>query len=144
MSDKFKLVLVLLGIMMLFYLVAPYLLRGTLALTTKSRIVVSYPTAVKGRITGSYANRQYYLYYLDSDTKQYYDFNAFGQPLTPAQAQLSQEEQNMLGLGRRLETGDIVSKAANSTTLLVQRGDSTSRWFCSTPEQEAQAQQAAH
>jgi hypothetical protein len=142
MSDKVKVALVLLGVMMLFYLVAPYLLRGTLALTSKPRIVVLYSTAVQGRITGSYVNRQYHLYYLDGDAKQYYDFNAFGQTLTPTQEQLSQEEQNMLGLGQRLETGDIVSKAANSTTLLVQRGDSTSRWFCSTPEEEAQAQQA--
>jgi hypothetical protein len=126
--------------MMLFYLVAPHLLRGTLALTTKPRIVVLYPTAVKGRITGSYVNRQYHLYYLDGDTKQYYDFNAFGQPLTPAQEQLSQEEQNRLGLGQSLEAGDILSKAANSTILLVQRGDSTSRWFCSAPAAEAQAQ----
>jgi hypothetical protein len=142
MSGRFKTVLVLLGIMMLFYLVAPYPLRGTRALTTKSRLVVLYPAAVQGRITGSYVNRQYHLYYLNGDTKQYYDFNAFGQPLTPAQAQLSQEEQHTLGLGQRLETGDIVSKAANSTTLLVQRGDSTSRWFCSTAQQEAQARQA--
>jgi hypothetical protein len=84
MSEKAKMALVVAGILMLFYLVAPSLLRGTLALTAKPLIVVRYSTAMKGRITGSYVNRQYYLCYLNGDTKQYYDFNAFGQPLPPA------------------------------------------------------------
>ena len=143
MVEKLKTALVLLGVMIAFYLIAPYLLRGTLALTTKPRIVVVYPTAVHGRITGSYVNRQYHLYYLDGNTERYYDFNAFGQPLTPAQERLTPEGQDRLGLGQHLETGDLVSKAANSTVLTVQRGDSTSRWFCSTPEEDEQAQQAA-
>lgn len=132
MLEKFKTGLLLLGIVIVFLLIAPYLLRFTLALTTKPRIVVEYPTALQGRITGSYVNRQYHLYYLDGNTERYYDFNGFGQPLTPIQERLPLEEQNTLGLGQRLETGDIVSKAANSTLLTVQRGDSTSRWFCST------------
>lgn len=93
--------------------------------------MVEYPTAVQGRIRGTRVNRQYYLYYLDGNSEQDFDFNAFTQPLTPAQQLLGEEEQHTLGLGQRLETGDIVSKAAYSTVLLVQRGDSLSRWFCS-------------
>jgi hypothetical protein len=93
---------------------------------------VRYATAVQGRITGSEVSRQYHLYYLDGNTEQRYDFNAFTQPLTPAQKLMNEGRRDMLGLGQRLEPGDIVSKAANSTVLTVQRGDSTSRWFCST------------
>ena len=96
--------------------------------------MVKYPTVVQGRIRGTRVNRQYHLFYPDGNTEQDFDFNAFTQPFSPAQQLLDEEEQHTLGLGQRLETGDIVSKAANSMVLLVllvQRGDSLSRWFCS-------------
>ena len=142
MWENFKVGLLLLGIVIAFFLIAPHLPHFT-QLFAKPLVFVEYATAVQGRITGSEVNRQHYLYYLEGNTEQRYDFNAFTQPLTPAQQQLSQEEQNTLGLGQRLKTGDIVSKAANAILLTVQRGDSASRWFCSTPEQIERAQQAA-
>lgn len=130
MSDRTKAILQVLGIVVVFFLVAPYLLRGILTVTSKSRVVVRYQQAVRGRITGSEVNRQYYLYYLNGDTKQRYDFNSFERPLTPAEQQLIPEEQDLLGLAHHLKIGDYVTKEANSATLMVQRGDSTSRWTC--------------
>lgn len=141
MWENLKVGLLLFVIVITFFLIAPHIPHYTQAFS-KPWVFVEYATAVQGRITDSEVNRQHYLYYLDSNTEQLYDFNAFGQPLTPAQAQLSLEEQNTLGLGQRLKTGDVISKAANSTVLTVQRGDGTSRWFCATPEQVEQAHRA--
>lgn len=132
MWENFKIGLLLFCIVIAFLLIAPHIPTLVGSVTNKPRIMVEYPTAVQGRITGSRVNRQYHLYYLDGNTGQDYDFNAFTQPLTSAHQQMDEEEQHTLGLGQRLETGDIVSKVANSTVLTVQRGDSTSRWFCST------------
>ena len=132
MWENLKIGLLLFCVVIAFFLIAPHISTFLGSVTNKPRIMVEYPTAVQGRITGSRVNRQYHLYYLDGNTEQDYDFNAFTQPLTPAQQQITEDEQHTLGLGQRLETGDIVSKAANSTVLTVQRGDSTSRWFCST------------
>ena len=142
MSDRFKAILLLVGITVLFFLIAPYLLRGMLAITEKSLKVVDYPDAVQGHITGVEIERQYHMYYLDNDTEHRYSFNAFDQPLTPAQQQLGLENID-LHLGLRLEVGDYVTKQPNSTVIMVQRGDSTSRWFCSTPEEMEQAHKAA-
>ena len=143
MWENVKIGLFLVALVVVFFLLAPHLpnIWGTTA--DRSQINVEYATAVQGRIGGSYVSRQYHRYYLDGNPEQYYDFNGFTQPLTPAQRQLTEDEQNTLGLGRRLETGDIVSKAANSTLLTVQRDDSISRWFCATPEEIEQAQKAA-
>ena len=131
MWENLKIGLLLLAIVILFFIIAPHVPHYT-QLFAKPRILVRYATAVQGRITGSEVSRQYHLYYLDGNTEQRYDFNAFTQPLTPAQKLMNEGRRDMLGLGQRLEPGDIVSKAANSTVLTVQRGDSTSRWFCST------------
>ena len=110
-----------------------------LAITEKSLKVIKYSDAVQGRITGVEIERQYHMYYLDNDTEHRYSFNAFDQPLTPAQQQLGLESID-LHLGLRLKVGDYVTKQPNSTLITVQRGDSTSRWFCSTPEEIEQAQ----
>ena len=131
MWENFKVGLLLFALVIIFFLVAPHIPHYT-QLFTKPRVLVRYETAVHGRITGSEVSRQYHLYYLDGNTEQKYDFNAFGQPLTPAQELMNEGKRNMLGLGQRLEPGDLVSKAANSTLLTVQRGDSISRWFCLT------------
>ena len=81
------------------------------------------------------------MYYLDNDTKRWYSFNTFLPPLTPTQRQrLSQDEVFYASLGRNLEVGDYVTKQPNSTLITVQRGDSTSRYFCATPEEIEQAQ----
>ena len=143
MWENFKVGLLLLGLVIAFFLIAPHVPNIWGTLTDKSQINVEYLTAVRGRITGSEVSRQYHRYYLDGNTERYYDFNAFTQPLTPAQQQMDEVEQNTLGLGQRLKPGDIVSKAANSTLLTVQRDDSTSRWYCATPEEIEQAQKAA-
>jgi hypothetical protein len=143
MWENFKVGLLLFALVIAFFLIANYIPHYTQAFA-KPLVSVEYAIAVQGRITGSEVSRQHYLYYLDSNTEQRYDFNAFIQPLTPAQQQMDEVAQNTLGLGQRLKTGDIVSKAANSTLLIVQRGDSTSRWFCATPEEIEKAQKAAH
>lgn len=140
MWENVKTGLLVVALFSAFFLLRPYLPRLSPFMPSKPQVVVKYATAVQGRVTGSDVNRQHHLYYLDGTTWQYYDFNAFGQPLTPVQAQLSLEEQNMLGLGQRLKTGDSVSKSANSTLLTVQRGDSISRWFCATPQEIERAQ----
>jgi hypothetical protein len=118
------------GVLALIIVVVFFVLRGVVSVASKPTLVVRYPDAVRGRITGVETNRQNHLYFLDDDKQRHYSFNAFGPPLTPAQQQLSLEEQNALGLGQHLRVGDYVTKAANSTTLVVQRGGSTSQWFC--------------
>jgi hypothetical protein len=143
MWENFKVGLLLFALVIAFFLIAPHIPHYTQAFA-KPLLAVEYATALQGRITDSEVSRQHYLYYLDNNTKQRYDFNAFIQPLTPAQKQMDEVEQNTLGLGQRLRKGDIVSKAANSTLLTVQRGDSTSRWFCATPQEIEKAQKAAH
>ena len=142
MWENLKVGLLLFALVVVFFLVARYIPHFTQAFA-KPQTNVEYSTAVQGRITGSYVSRQYHRYYLDGNTERYYDFNAFTQPLTPAQKLMAEETQHSLGLGQQLEPGDVVSKAANSTLLMVQRGDSTSRWFCSTPEEIERAQKAA-
>lgn len=144
MVEKLKTGLLLLGLASAFFWLAPHLPNFWVALTDKPPLLVGYSTAVRGRITGSQVSRQHHLYYLDGHTEPRYDFNGFEQPLTLAQQHLEEEAQHALGLGQQLETGDFVSKAANSSSLTVQRGDSTSHWFCPTPQAEQQAQQAAH
>ena len=139
MAYRLKVIISIIGFSVLFLLIAPYLLRGMLAITEKSLKVIKYSDAVQGRITGVEIERQYHMYYLDNDTEHRYSFNAFDQPLTPAQQQLGLESID-LHLGLRLKVGDYVTKQPNSTLITVQRGDSTSRWFCSTPKEIEQAQ----
>ena len=91
---------------------------------------VDYETATDSQVTGSYMNRQYYVHYLDNNTKTYYDFNRFG-PIVPLPAGLSQEEINQRTLGHFLRQGDYVRKVTRSTILTVHRGDSTTQWVCS-------------
>jgi hypothetical protein len=81
MWENLKVSLLLLCIVIVFFLVAPHILNFTGSLTSKPRVLVEYPTAVQGRITGSEIKRQHHLYYLDGNTEQYYDFNGFAQPL---------------------------------------------------------------
>ena len=142
MWENFKIGLLLFALVIAFFLIAPHIPHYT-QVFAKPLVSVEYATAVQGRITGSEVSRQHYLYYVDSSAGQRYDFNAFIQPLTPAQQQMDEEAQHALGLGQRLKTGDIVSKSTNSTVLTVQRGDSTSHWFCATPQEIERAQQAA-
>lgn len=143
MSDRLKAILLLVGIMLLFFTVVPYLVGGGVATYLGPYKVLAYADALQGRITGVEIERQYHTYYLDNDTEHKYSFNAFDQPLTPAQQQLSLGNRIDLNLGLHLKVGDYLSKQANSRLLTVQRGDSTSRWFCSTPEEIEQAQKAA-
>jgi hypothetical protein len=97
-------------------------------------LVVRYADAVSGRITSCQVNRQQHLFFLHGNPAQAYNFNAFGPLMTPTSyQQLSLEEQNARGLGQYLQLGDSVSKAAGSTTLLVQRGASRSQWVCAPP-----------
>ena len=96
--------------------------------------VVRYAEAVSGRITRCQGNRQQHLFFLHGNPAQAYNFNAFGLLHPPtADQQLSLEEQNARGLGQYLQLGDLVSKAAESTTLRVQRGASSSHWVCAPP-----------
>jgi hypothetical protein len=142
MSDRLKAILFIIGIMLLFYTIVPYLVGGRVATSLGTFKLIEYSDAIQGRITGVEIERQYHTYYLDNNTERKYSFNAFDQPLTPAQQQLGLKSID-LHLGLRLKVGDYVSKQPNSTVITVQRGDSTSRWFCSTPEEIEQAQKAA-
>ena len=140
MINRLKPILLIIGVFMLFFLIAPYLLQAVFAIFQKPYTFIHYAEAVQGRITSVEIERQYHMYYLDNDTKRWYSFNAFLPPLSPAQRQhLSQEDGFNLTLGRNLEVGDYVRKQANSTLITVQRGNSTSRWFCVTPEEMEEA-----
>ena len=139
MANRIKPILSLIGLIILFFLIAPYLLQVGFYLFTKPSKSIHYEDAVQGRITSVEIERQFHMYYLNNDTKRWYSFNAFMPPTTPAQRQLSQEEEFSATLGRNLEVGDYVSKQANSTLITVQRGDSISRYFCATPEEIAQS-----
>ena len=143
MVNRLKGIISIIGITGLFFLIAPYLLRGMLAITRKPYTLVDYPDAVQGHITGVEIERQYHMYYLDNNTERQYSFNAFMPPLTPAQQQLSLGDKIDLNLGQKLKVGDYITKQPNSTVITVQRGDNTSRWFCATPEEIEQAQKAA-
>lgn len=112
-----------------FYLAFPYLLSLSRWLFSTPEVEVAYDISVTGHITGSYVSRQYYLHYLDGNNKVYYDFNLF-EPATPLPTGLTQEEINRLGLGPYLRKGDYITKAAQSTTLSVHRGNSTTQWVC--------------
>ena len=126
-------ILKLVAILVVFYLLAPYLLAGINKLFINPRVEVAYATRVVGHITASSMNRQYYLYTLDNDTKTSYDFNAFvPASASPRTGNLSQEEVNKLILGTQLCIGDYVSKAANSAELTVRRGESLTHWICSS------------
>ena len=114
-----------------FYLVAPYLLKLRFWLFNRSRIEVSYATAVSGQITSNEMNRQYYLYYLNGNTETSYDFNAFvPDSASTRTGKLTQEEVNGLILGTQLQKGDYIDKRANETNLSVRRGDNTTQWHC--------------
>ncbi len=140
MANRIKPILSLIGFTVLFLLVAPYLLQAVFSIIKKPYTLIDYAEAVQGHITSVEIERQYHMYYLDNNTKRWYSFNAFLPPLTPAQQQhLGQNEEFNLSLGQNLEVGDYVSKQPNSTLITVQRGDSTSRYFCATPEEMEQA-----
>ena len=141
MANRLKPILSLIGLAAVFFLIAPYLLQAFFFFFQKPYTFIRYAEAVHGRITGVEIERQFHMYYLDNNTKRWYGFNAFLPPLTPAQRQqLSQDEVFYLTLGRNLEVGDYVTKQANSTVITVRRGDSTSRYYCVTPEEREQAQ----
>ena len=140
MANRIKPILSLIGLIILFFLIAPYLLQAVFAIFKKPYTFIHYAEAVQGRITSVEIERQFHMYYLDNNTKRWYSFNTFLPPLTPAQRQqLNQDEVFSASLGQNLEVGDYVSKQANSTLITVQRGDSISRWFCATPEEIAQS-----
>ncbi len=142
MSDRLKGFLLLIGTLLLLYAIAPHLLTRLLAITKGPNTFVDYADAVQGRITSVKTERQFHMYYLDNKTEGWYSFNAFDQPLTPAQRKMGLQSID-LHLGLRLKVGDYVSKQANTTVVTVQRGDSTSRWFCSTPEEIEQSRKRA-
>jgi hypothetical protein len=129
-----KSVLKLIGIIAVFYLAAPYLLRAIFWLFYKPQVEVVYETQVTGYITGYYVNRQYYLYYLDGNEKTYYDFNAFAPSLASPEIHksgLTKQEMDSPGLGAYLKKGDYVNKQAHSTDLTVKRGSEVTHWVCS-------------
>jgi hypothetical protein len=142
MSDRLKAILFLVSIVLLFFALVPYLVGGGVATSLGPFKGLAYADALQGRITGVEIERQYHTYYLDNNTERKYSFNAFDQPLSLAQQQLGLKSID-LHLGLRLKVGDYLSKQANSKVLTVQRGDSTSRWFCATPQEIEQAQKAA-
>lgn len=140
MANRLKPILSLIGLAVVFFLVAPYLLQAFFFFFQKPHTFVHYAEAVHGRITGVEIERQFHMYYLDNDTKRWYSFNTFLPPLTPAQRQrLSQDEVFYASLGRNLEVGDYVAKQANSSLITVQRGGNVSRYYCATPEEIAQS-----
>ncbi|RZL07011.1 MAG: hypothetical protein EOO62_17815 [Hymenobacter sp.] len=111
----------------MFFLVLPYVVR----LFSTPTVDVTQATAVAGEVTGSYMNRQYYVHYLNGDTKTYYDFNRF-EPAAPPPPGLTQEEKNRRALGPYLRQGDYVTKTANAATLVVRRAGQTTQWTCAT------------
>lgn len=126
-------ILKLLVIVAIFFMLAPYLLSSINKLRYPATVNVSYMTAVKGRITGSYTNRQYTLNYLDGNKKNYYDFNNFlPDSIHTALDSLTQEDKNRLMLGAHLREGDYIVKAAHYTKLTVQRSGVSSHWICSS------------
>ena len=140
MSNRLKGILLLIGMMLWLYAMGPHLLTRLSALTKGPNTSVDYADAAQGRITSVKIERQFHMYYLDDKTEGWYSFNAFMPPLTPAQRQrLSRYDKIDLHLGLQLEVGDYVSKQANSKLITVQRGDSTSRWYCATPEEIEQS-----
>jgi hypothetical protein len=129
-----KSIIKIIGIIILFYFAAPYLLRAIFRFFHKPQVEVLYETPVAGYITGYYVNRQYYLYYLDGNEKTYYDFNAFAPSLSSPEAHkigLTKQELDSPGLGAYLKKGDHVSKQAHSTDLTVKRGNEITHWVCS-------------
>jgi len=139
MAHRLKVILSIIGFTLLFFLVAPYILGGWLAITQKPHNFIHYAEAVQGRITSVEVERQFHKYYLDNNTKLWYSFNEFMPALTPAQQQhLSQAEDFALNLGQNLEVGDYVTKQPNSTLITVQRGNSISRYYCVAPEKSEQ------
>ena len=140
MANRLKPILSLIGFIVLFLLVAPYLLQAVFSIIKKPHTLIDYPDAVQGRITSVEIERRYHMYYLDNNTKRWYSFNAFLPSLTPAQqAHLGQKQEFNLSLGQKLKVGDYVSKQANSTLITVQRGDIILQYFCATPEEMEQA-----
>ena len=116
-------IIVLLGAL---YLVAKCITAILHASTTD----VTHATPIEGLVTGEHGSRQYYVHRLNGNTNAYYDFNRFG-PAAPLPPGLSQEEINTRNLGRFLRQGDYILKLANSTTLSVRRGKTTTQWVCS-------------
>lgn len=110
----------------------PHLLKPRFWLFNKPRIKAFFAVAVTERVTVSYYESVIYLYCLNYDTGTCYDFNVFVPASAPTYTNnLAQEEVNKLILGTRLQKGDLITKAANRTTLPVRRGDSTTQWYCS-------------
>jgi hypothetical protein len=127
-KDILRIILVL----AVFFLVAPYLLRGMLSLFYSPQVVIRYKDAVKGQVTGIYRNRQHNSFYLNGSKSTYYDFNSFVPPGKLARIDsLPQDEINNLVLGAYLQEGDSVTKEANTTMLVVKRGSMITQWECS-------------
>jgi hypothetical protein len=135
--SKKKYFLVLAGIMVVFYTVAPYLLGGVLSVVYPTTDVNLELVLHDAEVTDVWHNRQLYLYYLDGATWQMHDFNSF----VPADSAVRTGMDSDLGydpssLGHYLRRGDRLTKAANSPLLTVRRGPITTRWilYAFTPE----------
>lgn len=117
--------------LLVFCAAAPYLLKLRFWLFSTPQVVVDWTMPLSGYITGSYVNRQHHSFYLDGNTKTYYDFNAFVPAAAyPQPDTLSQDDVNNLVLGAYLTDGDHVSKPARSNKLLVRRGNGSTQWLC--------------
>lgn len=134
--SKKKYLLIVAAILAVFYTVAPTLLGGVLAVLYPSEDV-AYDTALRARITDTWMNRQYYLYYLNGDKYKMHDFNSF----VAADSAARRGMNDTLGydpstLSHYLRTGDSLFKAAQSPRLTVRRGPATTHWilYKYTPE----------
>ncbi|WP_457069230.1 hypothetical protein [Hymenobacter sp. UYAg731] len=89
------------------------------------------------RVTNITRSRQQYMYYLDDNELESYDFNGFVHT-NPA---LRQDMSDTLGydpsdLGHYLRRNDRLTKAANSPLVTVHRGSIVTHWilYSATPE----------
>lgn len=134
MLSKFltKNILKIILILVVFFLVAPYLLRGMLSLFYSPQLVIRYKDGVNGQVTGIYRNRQHNSFYLNGSKSTYYDFNSFVPPGKLERIDsLSQDKINTLVLGAYLQEGDSITKEANSRVLVVKRDNVITQWECS-------------
>ena len=59
MANRLKVIISIIGFSVLFLLIAPYLLRGMLAITRKPYTFIDYADAEQGCITGVEIERQF-------------------------------------------------------------------------------------
>ena len=126
-------ILILGAVVMLLYLAIPYGLRLFFP-----RVTVGYEKAISGRVTGHFQSRHYYGFFLDGNQDINYDFGDF----EPAPASARPDTTGAVppnaapdtDLNEYLKNGDVLSKKASSTELIVRRGDSRTRWTCPPAE----------